>query len=258
MEELVGGRTEAIFRDRDRVIRPRNIWTPSVHQLLEHYTATGITETPVALKLAIDTETLSYVEGNTFNYPLSGAITSLKAITSAAELLRKLHDASASFVKNNDIEKMDWMLVTREPVEVICHGDYTPYNVALNGEKVTGVFDFDTAHPASRVWDVAFSIYCWAPFKTNPIDKLGTLNEQLVRAKLFCDCYGLSIAGRVALVDTMVKRLQVLVDYMLSEADNGNPQFQRNIEDGHHLSYLQDIQYLNSHEKEITDFISNH
>ncbi|UGA53370.1 phosphotransferase [Vibrio sp. VB16] len=73
------------------------------------------------------------------------------------------------------------MLEPREPFEFICHGDFTPYNVALSENTVVGVFDFDTAHPAPRIWDLAYSIYCWSPFKTDSVDKLGTIAEQVFR-----------------------------------------------------------------------------
>jgi Ser/Thr protein kinase RdoA (MazF antagonist) len=136
------------------------------------------------------------------------------------------------------------MLPSREPQEVICHGDFTPYNVALEGNEVVGVFDFDTAHPAPRVWDLAYSIYCWAPFKTDPIDTLGSLSEQIKRAKIFCDSYRASVAMREDLVEMMATRLQSLVDYMCQQASAGDKQFTNNLEDGHHLSYLKDIHYL--------------
>ncbi|MEZ8826448.1 phosphotransferase [Vibrio amylolyticus] len=253
MEELVGGRVEAIYRHGDHVVRPRNDWTPSVHQLLKHYQEEGVVETPNVLGISSESETLSFVEGDTYNYPLTGAIASQTAIMSAGVILRKLHDVSTSFVKNHNLDNMIWMLPKVDPVQVVCHGDFTPYNVALNGDKVIGVFDFDTAHPGSRLWDVAFSIYCWAPFKTDENDKLGTIEQQTARAKLFCDSYGLSEEGRLQLVDTIVFRLQSLVDYMFAEAKAGNLQFQRNMSDGHHLAYLEDIEYLTEHRKEITE-----
>jgi aminoglycoside phosphotransferase (APT) family kinase protein len=129
--------------------------------------------------------------------------------------------------------------------------------VALSDDVVTGVFDFDTAHPAPRLWDVAFSVYCWAPFKTDTNDRLGTLAEQLERARIFCDSYRLSKEGRTQLVETMIRRIQSLVDYIVRQAANGSHQFQSNIDDGHHLSYLEDIQYLSKHKDVITQFITS-
>ncbi len=144
------------------------------------------------------------------------------------------------------------MLPIREPVEVISHGDFTPYNVALKGDTTVGVFDFDTAHPAPRVWELGYSIYCWAPFKTHEYDKLGQLNDQIARAKAFCDAYGASDSDRQALVDNMILRLENLVAYMKQQANEGNKQFAANIADGHHLAYEKDIAYLIQNRDQIT------
>lgn len=140
----------------------------------------------------------------------------------------------------------------REPIEVICHGDYAPYNVVLQGNQTVGIFDFDTAHPAPRIWDTAYAVYCWAPFKTHEYDALGDLNSQSVRAKQFCDAYGLCNVDREVLVMTMIDRVQALVDHMHSEASNGNEAFIENIRDGHHLAYLADIEYLRKNTDQIT------
>ncbi|MCK6265706.1 aminoglycoside phosphotransferase family protein [Vibrio sp. ZSDE26] len=252
MEMLEGGRENAVFLDGKNVVRPLNPWSSTIHRLLSHYQAEGLTETPRLVSTTNANEVLSYVEGDTYNYPLAGAIASQTALVSAAKLLRALHDASVSFIQRNDIHDFPWMLPIRVPSEVVCHGDFTPYNVALSGSEVTGAFDFDTAHPAPRVWDVAFSVYCWAPFKTDINDRLGTLDDQIERAKQFCDGYGLGTSDREKLVGVMIDRIQSLVDYMMEQAENGDVHIQKNIEDGHHLTYLKDIENLRSNKNAIT------
>ncbi|MBL4831384.1 MAG: aminoglycoside phosphotransferase family protein [Aliivibrio sp.] len=251
-QELSGGRKGAIYRQNNTVIRPLNRWSTTVHLLLNHLQVRGVTECPKFITIEGETEILSFIDGDSFNYPLLGAIASDTALISAARLLRKLHDASSNFLLSVQADDLNWMLPSIEPQEVICHGDFTPYNVSLQGEQVVGVFDFDTAHPAPRVWDLAYSIYCWAPFKTNSVDALGTLTQQINRAKLFCDAYGASIEQRHILVDTMIQRLHALVSFMENEAKSGNQQFIHNIEQGHHLSYLADIEYLKLHHKTIS------
>ncbi|MDO6706944.1 hypothetical protein Q4579_12020, partial [Photobacterium sp. 1_MG-2023] len=132
-----------------------------------------------------------------------------------------------------------------------CAGVRTP-DLTIAPETV-GMIDFDTAHPAPRIWDIAYAVYCWAPFKTHEYDAMGDLESQSVRAKQFCDAYGLPEKDRLAFVDAMIDRVQALVDHMHSEASQGNQTFIENIKDGHHLAYLADIQYLNSHKQYITD-----
>lgn len=251
MEELKGGRESAIYRDGEVVYRPLQPWSSTIHLVLEHLEQTGVNESPKFLGVNQDQEILSFVAGNTYNYPLVGAIATNDALISAGKLLRKIHDSTAAFLAKIDVKAYQWMLEPREPYEVICHGDFAPYNVALSENRVSGVFDFDTAHPAPRIWDLAYSVYCWAPFKTDSNDRLGTTAEQLARAKLFCDSYGATEPEREQLADAMVQRLQALVSFMCREAEKGNESFAENIEQGHLQAYLNDIEYITENKQKI-------
>lgn len=257
MEELSGGRESSIFRDGDVVYRPIQPWSITIHRLLEHLKESGFNGAPQFLGVEGDQEKLSFVTGDTFNYPLTGAIATQEALVSAAKLLRKLHDSTETLVSNIEPSRLPWMLEPREPFEVICHGDFTPYNVALDGNVVSGVFDFDTSHPAPRIWDLAYSLYCWAPFKTDSVDRLGSIEEQTARAKVFCDSYGASSAQREQLADYMVIRLNALVSFMRQEAANGSEQFSENIEHGHLQSYLDDIEYIIDNKQKIQRALCN-
>lgn len=257
VEELSGGRESAIYRDGEVVYRPLQSWSSTIHLILKHLERAKIAETPKFLGVNKDQEILSFVAGNTYNYPLVGAIATNEALVSAGKLLRKVHDSTVSLLEQLDVNAHRWMLEPREPFEVICHGDFTPYNVALLENKVVGVFDFDTAHPAPRVWDLAYSVYCWSPFKTDSNDKLGTISEQLARARLFCDCYGATESEREQLADIMVQRLQALVSFMRSEAENGNESFAENIEQGHLQTYLNDIEYITENKQKIQCALCN-
>ncbi|KUI97308.1 aminoglycoside phosphotransferase family protein [Vibrio sp. MEBiC08052] len=268
MEELTGGRASSIYRNGDVVYRPLQPWSATVHQLLTHLERLNVQECPKVLGVTEDQELLSFVAGDTYNYPLVGPIASTEALISAAKLLRKIHDATVSLlfatnqsitditsatdiISTTNIVKQPWMLTPREPFEVICHGDFTPYNVTLANCTVVGVFDFDTAHPAPRVWDLAYSVYCWAPFKTNRADQLGTITEQIARAKLFCDSYGATSLEREQLAEMMVTRLEALVCFMRQAASDGHPSFAENIEQGHLQAYLNDIEYIEVHQHNI-------
>ena len=250
MEQLLGGRA-SIYRKGNAVYRPLQPWSSTIHCLLAHLRRSGVRETPVFLGAEGKYEKLRFVPGNTYNYPLSGAVATLEALRSAATLLRKIHDASVSFLTEGDPMNMHWMLTPKEPFEVVCHGDYAPYNVALTGNFVTGVFDFDTAHPAPRVWDLAYSVYCWAPFKADSVCQLGTLNDQVLRAKLFCESYGATKSMVNQLVDVMVGRLILLSNFIRSEAESGNEKFSNDIEEGHIEEYLNDIDYIKKNRDRI-------
>jgi Ser/Thr protein kinase RdoA (MazF antagonist) len=252
MLELNGGREGSIFRRGDHVIRPMNRWSPSIHLFLRHLQKSGFDAAPKFFGIEDECEVLSFVEGETYNYPLVGAIGSEQALVSAGQLLRKLHDHTEQFIQRFNSVELTWMLPIQEPIEVVCHGDFTPYNVALNEEAVVGVFDFDTAHPGPRIWDLAFSAYCWAPLKAGQDGLLSDIQVQIERAKRFCDAYGATVEQRSQLVDTVIERLRVLLQFMISEAKAGNAQFQKDIEEGHHHGYQADIDYLQANKDSVT------
>ncbi len=145
-----------------------------------------INNIPIVLAVDEYSERLSFIEGVTTDFPLAGGFAEETALTTAARLLRRLHDASASFVSHYNVRRMSWMLPTLEQVELICHGDFAPYNCAFKHNEVVGIFDFDTCHPAPRIWDLAYSVYCWSPLKSNAQECCAkTLDEQLHRAEYF-------------------------------------------------------------------------
>ncbi|MBB4568544.1 phosphotransferase [Rhizobium leucaenae] len=176
---------------------------------------------------------------------------SAKALQSAARLLRRYHDCTALFMRPM-LEDQIWQLSPRPPFEVICHGDFAPYNVVLSGGEVTGIIDFEAAHPGSRCWDLAYAIYRWAPLSTGiAVEDLCGLDTQILRTCIFLDAYGLPAKQRRTLPHMIVDRLNALVAYMESEAANGVERYRRNIEEGHDQIYRRDVAYINEHREQI-------
>ena len=252
MEYIQGGRVNKIARSGKTVHRPSGFWSTSVHALLAHVRTQGFLRAPQPLGFdQLGNEILTFIPGHVSNYPLTTAASSPDALISAASLLRDYHDATVSFF-DNDMTAFSWLLPPRHPAEVICHGDFAPYNVVLDGNTAVAIIDFDTAHPAPRVWDIAYALYRWAPFTTpSNVDGFGTLEEQTQRARLFCDAYGLTSTQRRQFPSLAIERLETLVHFMHSQAKSGNEAFQANIRDGHHLTYLDDIAYLKQHQTYI-------
>jgi hypothetical protein len=242
-QEVLTGGVNEVVRIGGTVRRPTGSWTPFVHGLLRHLRQRGFTAAPEVYGTTDDgKEELSFLPGDVSNYPLTPAAASPTALRTAAELLRRYHDASVGY-DGGDLSGL--MLPARSPAQVVCHGDYAPHNCVLDGERVVGIIDFDTAHPAPRVWDVAYAVYRWAPV-TAPgnSDGFGSVSEQAERARAFCDHYGLDGAGREQLTDTIVARLTGLVDFMRAKAAAGDTAFASHLADGHHLLYLNDAAYI--------------
>lgn len=244
--ELTGGGVNRVVQVGDTVRRPLNPGSEAVRRLLGHYAKKGVEGVPQWH--GIDEqgrEILDYLPGEVGNYPLSPAVRSETALVSAAQLLRSLHDATSPVPQGL---ASGWALAPVEPVEVLCHGDFAPYNCVFREGRAVGVIDFDAARLGPRHWDLAYALYRFAPL-TDPANEygFGEVAEQVRRARMFLDAYGCSAAQRRAAVETVVPRLQWLVSFMRDAAAQGDENFTRHIEEGHADLYLHDIEHVERH-----------
>lgn len=244
---LAGGRVDKIFKQADTVVRPANQWTKDVHDFLRYMESQGHHFVPTPITLTDSEEIVSYMEGEVYNEPLPIIFFTDELLISAAKLLRDFHSIGADYIGRLTGEEK-WMLSSNEQVEVMCHGDFAPYNVTVIAGVANGLFDFDTLHPGSRMEDIAYAIYRWVPFY--PEQKMNE-GAMLDRLRLFIDTYGLTDSERKQLPEAMVARLQQLTDFMRSEAEKGNLDFKRNIEDGHLDKYLSDLEYIRNMKEQI-------
>jgi aminoglycoside phosphotransferase (APT) family kinase protein len=196
---------------------------------------------------------LSFIPGQVGHGPLPAQLRSDAVLVSAAWLLRRIHDATLE-VASAWVD-LPWQAKTREPVEVICHGDFAPYNCVFDGDRLVGLIDFDHAHPGSRAWDIAYALYRFAPVTdpSNP-DHYGTPAEQCRRVRLFCDSYGL--ADRAMIVPTTLARIASMADFLRDGAACGDPRFLANIAEGHLAIYLNDYAYLQAHREQFEEVLS--
>ncbi|WP_437849939.1 phosphotransferase [Sorangium sp. So ce363] len=234
------GGVNTVRRRGDRVHRPATSAAPAIHRLLRHLRAAGFNAAPEPLGYDDEgNEVLSYLDGDVHN-PLPAELRTPELLTSAATLLRRFHDASATFVPGPDDR---WQLPPRSPTEVICHGDLAPYNCVVRGRRVVGFIDFDTAHPGPRLWDVAYAVYRFAPLHapSNP-DSAGSPEDQARHAAQFCRAYGL--APGPLLLDTVADRLAALLASMRARAAAGDVASQAHIAAGHPALYEDDIRNL--------------
>jgi hypothetical protein len=248
IEQLKGGR-EAILRQGKTVRRPAGPWSPSVHRLLAHLHAHGFHAAPHPIGFdGAGNELVSYLEGRVSNDLQDQDAGSEEALITAAQLLRAYHDAVQGFAIDDAI----WMLPARKPAEIVCHGDFAPYNVVLDGRKAVGLIDFDTAHPGPVLWDIVYALYRWAPFSDPEHDGIVfSFEEQIARGRLFCDAYGLDTGKRSSVPAMMIERLETMVRFMTSRAEAGDQVFQGHIAEGHHQIYLHDVRYIQSHAERI-------
>ncbi|WP_086998030.1 aminoglycoside phosphotransferase family protein [Rhizobium sullae] len=228
-----------------RATRP---WTTNVHALLEHVKQGGFDAAPRSAGYDENFERVTFIEGESGDLD-NLQMRSVTVLTSAARLLRIYHDCSASF---QPLAEGIWQLKPQPPFEVICHGDFAPYNVVIHAGKAIGIIDFEAAHPGPRTWDIAYAVYRWAPLSRHiAAERIVTIEEQISRARDFLDTYGLPADQRAALPDLVIARLKGLVAFMEAEAAQGSEKYRRDIEQGHHRLYRDDVGYIRVHRDQI-------
>ncbi len=250
--KLTGGTMTTVTRSGDTVRRTAGTWTPRVHQLLVYMRSRGILEVPEPLGFDPEgREMLSFLPG-TVAETLTEELRTDGVLTQAARLLRRMHDATSGIAS----QWLDgWQSPPRLPVEVICHGDFAPYNCLFDGTRLIGVIDFDNAGPGPRLWDISYAIYRYAPVTapSNP-EHYGSVSEQARRARLFCDAYGLE--DRSGVVDALLERIKSMADHLRKGAARGDERFQANIDAGHLKIYEDDLAHLVANCEEYRSIIA--
>ena len=223
-----------VVRLGDTVRRPVHPWTPAVHALLRHLEEVGFPYSPRVLGIDEEgREVLAYLDGE------SGPEGWAKVVDDAglvafARLLRRYHDAVAGF---RPPAGLGWCTGEGGPGddEVVCHGDFGPWNVVWRGETPVGLLDWDYARPARRLHDVAYALEYVAPFRDDA-ECLRWLRypeppDRRHRVEVFAAAYGLtSTAG---LVDAVVDVQRSGIAQVRGLAERGCQPQARWVADGH-------------------------
>jgi aminoglycoside phosphotransferase (APT) family kinase protein len=202
MEVLRGGYTNEghVVRVGDTVRRPWRATTPATGALLRHLERVGFDGAPRFLGRDEDgREILSYIPGRAAIEPQERWALTDEALISVARLLRRFHDAVASF----DPSDHEWPQAVPAAFRdgSISHNDPNLDNIVFVSGRAVALIDFDLASPGSAVWDVACAARLWAPLR-DPRD--APHGRSLQRLRLFLDAYGLPARKRARVVDAMV------------------------------------------------------
>ena len=191
--------TSRIQRAGDTVRRPAEFWTPAVHGLLRHLRAAGF-PAPRPLGTEGDQEILTWIDGE--SGPAGWAkIVPESGLRSWAAFLRRYHDAVAGYHPPPGIL---WSSGpgTCAAGEIICHGDFGPWNGVWHGERIAGLIDFDHARPAPPIFDIANALEYAAPYRDDS-ECLRWLRypqppDRRLRIEIFCDAYGIAVPPDIA------------------------------------------------------------
>lgn len=225
---LVGGYTNAglVVRVGDTVRRPQRPTSPATHAILEHLERVGFDGAPRFLGVdARNREILSYLKGQAVLPPYPAWSMTEEALVSVARLMRRYHDAMASF----DPSAHRWSDQVPEPfrARLVTHNDPNLDNVIFSAGHAVGLIDFDLASPGSRVWDVACAARLWTPLRDEPDVPAALRGHTLVRLRLFVDAYGLSQRDRERFADAVPKAHEWCYRIVRRAVAGGHETFER-------------------------------
>lgn len=247
-QKLEGGHLSCVVRVGETVHRGAGPWTPQVHRLLSLLHAKGVAGVPTPLGMDEQgREVLSFLHGEVGASPLAGDQRRETVLIQAATLLRAIHDATAEVAAQ---WTSGWRVPAQTPAEVVCHGDFAPYNCVFVEGDLVGVFDFDFAHPGPRLWDLAYAVYRFAPLADpDACEGFGTPAQQARRMRIFCDAYGL--AERTTLLAMVRTRIQSMADFLLEGVAARDARRMAAVDAGHLRIYQRDRVYVERHHAEF-------
>jgi hypothetical protein len=167
--ELAGGAANAgaVTRIGDIVLRPANPRSATIRALLLHLHEVGFDAVPKPLGVALDgRERFAFIGGEVPVPPFPSWSLTDQALASTSALLRRFHDAQASFVAPPDAAWSDEMADVGG-AEVICHNDVCPENVVFRDGIAVALLDFDFAAPGRRLHDLSQLAKMCVPLDTD-------------------------------------------------------------------------------------------
>jgi Ser/Thr protein kinase RdoA (MazF antagonist) len=240
---LSGGQNTIVIKD-DSVHRPPHPWSATTRKIIELCKEHNLSFIPEWRGTDTDgTEIFEYIDGTVGHDPCEPTFLNKEAVQSAARALRQFHDACSDLLFRDDL---NWQSEPIEPRQVVCHGDFAPYNCVFSDSAVVGVFDFDAARIGPRSWDLSYALYRFAPFvdMAHQDDGFGPMENRLHRANLFINSYDGDKQDLRDAMSLIPHRLHAMIDWMKKEAAAGNPNTIKNLKDGHHLLYEADAQAI--------------
>lgn len=208
-EPLPGGNVGGAVRIGPTVRRPTGPWTPAVHALLRHLGSSGLRAIPRVHGIdARGREVLDFLPGEVID--VDAEQLSEARLANLAAWLRQLHEACAGFEHPGP-----WRFFGVESPTLITHNDVAPYNVAFDGDAVSGVFDWDLAGPSTPVADLGHTAWSAIPL-FRPIPAA----EAARRLAVFAEGYG---TDERTVLNAVQPRVQLAIDGIREAVRRGDP-----------------------------------
>lgn len=201
-EPLAGGAINAVTRRGNIVYRTGGPWVAAVHAVLDHLHRRGFRYAPEAL--GIDDqgrEMIGFLPGESMMRPWTPVMFTDDALVQAALMLRDYHAATFDLVLPPETE---WRGGKAEKTigQVIRHGDLGPWNTLWEGDRLTGLIDWDFAEPGLAITDLAQLALYFVPLRGDDHWRECGFPQQpdfRHRIQVICDTYGSFVPDDVAI-----------------------------------------------------------
>ena len=196
------------MRVGDTVHRPTGPWTPSVHALLD-YLAPRLPYVPrVRGYDEAGREVLDYLPGHVID--MDSDTPTLTQLRGLVTWTRQFHEVVSVFHHDGP-----WRYFEMPNPAFIGHNDLAPYNCCFDGDRLTGVFDWDLAGPTNALNELAFLAWNAVPL-WRPDDPAVVARRLAVIAVAYGGPSALEILNSVP------RRIQVMLDGIPRAAKNGD------------------------------------
>jgi len=224
-ETLPGGNTDGAVRIGGVVHKRAAPWTPTVHALLRYLEYADVDGVPRALGFDEQgRQMLTYLPGEMIGdrMPWPAWVYADSTLVQVGRWIRRIHDATAIFVPPKDER---WFTGrTMQPGWIVGHQDAAPYNAVMDGDRLVGFFDWDTASPSAREDDLAFSALLWVPLTAPDADEQWgseDVKDRSRRLHLLLDAYRYD-SDRRAFGAVIVRRARRQASVIRSMAESGD------------------------------------
>lgn len=191
-EEQLPGSVGAV-RVGSTVRKDAGPWTPTIHGLLRFLQDAGFDFAPEPLGIdAHGREILTWLDGVAAMRPWPDALLGDEGVMALGKILRRYHDVVRAFDPG---EEACWRVGRRPlaPGEIVCHGDFAPWNTLWVSGGLVGVIDWDMAEPGRPIDDVAFLAQHLVPLRSDAWARgVGFTDtpSRAARLSLLCETYG--------------------------------------------------------------------
>jgi hypothetical protein len=163
---LTGGAVNRVTRRGNVVYRSGGPWVPAVQNLLRDLRTAGFGLAPEPLGVAEDSrEMISFLPGEVMpRENWRPAMFGDTVLEKAGAMLRDLHATTRDL---SYPPETIWRSgpAAKVPGQVIRHGDLTPWNVLFEGDRISGLIDWDFAEPGEPLTDLAQMALYFVPLR---------------------------------------------------------------------------------------------